>query len=105
MTEPKQTLVPSNVEQEAEPVVVVVSRGGEARTQKGRLRGRTAGRDLLTVVQKKENEEYMLDVQKGEKLGSSKSETRIGMEAVAIETIERKAEDLRMDHNKRQNWM
>jgi hypothetical protein len=43
VTEPKQTSIPSNVEPEGKPVVVVVWRGGEAIRQKGRLGGRAVG--------------------------------------------------------------
>jgi hypothetical protein len=35
ITEPGQTSIPSNAEPEAKPVVIVVSRGGESRKQKG----------------------------------------------------------------------
>jgi hypothetical protein len=107
ITEPRQTTIPSNVEREAKPVVAVVPRDGEARKQKGRLGGRTASRNLLGVVQKNENEEEMLDNQKRERYGGSKSETPIEMEAMAIETIERMAEDVRRDHRMGHNriWM
>jgi hypothetical protein len=36
ITEPGQTSIPSKVEPGVKPVVVMVSRGGEARRQKGR---------------------------------------------------------------------
>jgi hypothetical protein len=42
----------------------------------------------------------MLDIQRREESGSSKSETLIEMDSVAIETIERTAEDLRRDHER-----
>jgi hypothetical protein len=57
------------------------------------LGGRTVGQDLLGVVQKNEKEEEMLDIQKGEGYGSSKSQSAMEMKAMAIETIERTAED------------
>jgi hypothetical protein len=50
-----------------------------------------------------ESEEEMLDVQKRERSGGSKSEATTEMEAVVIETIERTAENLR--HKKGQNWI
>jgi hypothetical protein len=59
----------------------------------------------LGIVQKNENEEEMLDVQEREGSGCSKSETAIEMEPVAIETIERTAEDLHRDQKKGQNWI
>jgi hypothetical protein len=52
----------------------------------------------LGVVRKKENEEEMSDIQERENPDGSKSETLIEMEAFAIETIERTAEDLHRDH-------
>jgi hypothetical protein len=104
ITKPRQTSIPSNIEPEAKPVVVAMSWGGEARRQKGRLRGRRVGRDLMGVVQRNENEEEILDIQKMEGYDSSKSETLIKMET-AIETIERTVEDLCRDHKKGQNWI
>jgi hypothetical protein len=86
-------------------MVAVVSRVGEARRQKRRLGGRNVGQDLFGVVQKNENEEEMSDIQKREGSGGSKSETPIEMTAVAIETIERRAEDVRRDHKRGQNWI
>jgi hypothetical protein len=98
ITEPRQASIPSNVEPEAKPVIVVVSRGGEATRQKRRLRLRKVRRDLLGRLQKSENEEQMLDIQKREGSGDSKSQTPIEAKAVAIETIERTADDLLSDH-------
>jgi hypothetical protein len=72
---------------------------------KGRLGERMAGRDLLGVLQNKENEERMLDIQKRKGSGGSKSETPIEMKAVAIETIERRAKGVRSGHKKGQNWI
>jgi hypothetical protein len=103
ITEPRQTSVPSNVEPEAKLVVVVASWGGEARRQRVRLGGRAARRNLLGVVHKNENEKEMLDIQKREGSGCSKSEMPIGMKAAAMETMERTAEDLHGDHNTGQN--
>jgi hypothetical protein len=59
------------------------------------------------VVQKNEKEEELLDIQKREGSGGSKSETFIEMETVGIETIEKMAEDVRRDHRKGQSgiWM
>jgi hypothetical protein len=105
VTEPRQTSIPSNVEPEGKPAVGVVSYGGESRRQKQRLGGRTAGRDFLGVFQKKENEKEMLDIQKREGSGGSTSETPIDMQAAAIETMDRTAEDLRRNHKKGQNWV
>jgi hypothetical protein len=59
----------------------------------------------LGAIQKKENEKAMLDIQKREGSGGSKSETPRDMEAVAIETMQRTAEDLCRGHKKRQNWI
>jgi hypothetical protein len=59
VTESRQTSIPSNVEREAKPVVVVVPWGREARRQKWRLGRGTAGRDFLGVVQTNEDEEEM----------------------------------------------
>jgi hypothetical protein len=101
--EPRQTSIPSNVEQEAKPVVVLVSRGGEARRQKRRLGGREVGRGLLGVVQRKENEGEMLDIEKREGSGGSKSERLIEMDAVARERIEGTAKELRVAHRKGEN--
>jgi hypothetical protein len=89
ITEPSQTSIPSNAEAEGKTVVGMVSRGGEARRQKRRLKGRTAGPDSLGRVQKKENEEEMLDIQEREGSGVSKSDTPIEMEAAAIEPREK----------------
>jgi hypothetical protein len=50
ITERRHTSISLNVEQEAKPVVVVVSRGGEARTQKAPLGGTRIDRDSLGVV-------------------------------------------------------
>jgi hypothetical protein len=47
----------------------------------------------------------MLDIQEREMSGDSKSETPIEMEAVAIETIKRIAEDPRRDHKMGRNWI
>jgi hypothetical protein len=47
----------------------------------------------------------MLDIRKREEFGGLKSERPIEMETVAIETIEKTAEDLRIDHKKGQNWI
>jgi hypothetical protein len=105
IAEPRQALIPSNAELEAKRVVVVVSRGGEARRQKRRLGGRKVGRGLLGVLQRKENEEEMLDIEKSEGSGGSKSETLIEMEAVAIERIEGTPKDLRLAHKKVENWI
>jgi hypothetical protein len=77
-------------------MVAVAPRGGEARRQKRRLRGRTVGQDPLGVVQKNE---------KGEGSGSSKSQTAIEMKAVAIETIERTAEEFHSAGKTGQNWI
>jgi hypothetical protein len=60
---------------------------------------------LLGGVQTIEKEKECSDVEKSEESGRSKSETQIEMEAVAIEIIERVAEDLRRDHEKGQNWI
>jgi hypothetical protein len=49
-TEPSQPSIPSNLEREAKPVVVLASRSGEARRQKGRLGRGTVGRDWLAGV-------------------------------------------------------
>jgi hypothetical protein len=94
-TERRQASIPSNGEEEAKPVVVVVSRGGEARRQKGRLGG----------VQTKENEEEMLDIQEKEMSGNPKSERPIEMEAVAIERIERTVEGFHRNHKTGRNWI
>jgi hypothetical protein len=59
----------------------------------------------LGVVRRNENEEEMLDIQKREEPDDLKSETPIEMETVAVETIEKTAEYLRMDHKKGQNWI
>jgi hypothetical protein len=104
VTEPRQTPIPSNVELEAKPVVVVVARGGEARRQNPRLGGRKVGQHFLGVVQKNENEEEMLRSQKREASGSSKSEAPTEMKAAAIETIERTVEDLHRARKTGQNW-
>jgi hypothetical protein len=56
----------------------------------------------LRVVQKKENEEEMLDIQKREGFGISKSQTRIERNVVAIE---RTVQDLCMAHKKGQDWI
>jgi hypothetical protein len=74
VAEPKQTYIQSNVEPEAKSVVVVAWRGGEVRRQKGWLGGRTVGRDLLRAGRKQESEGKVLDVQKREGSGGSKSE-------------------------------
>jgi hypothetical protein len=103
VTEPRQASVPSNVEPEAKSVVVVASRDGEARKQKGRLGGITAGRDCLGVVQKNENEKEMVDIQKREESGGPKSKTPIEMEAVEIEAIESTGDNLCRDHKQGQN--
>jgi hypothetical protein len=97
IAEPRQTHIQSNAEPERKPVVTVVWGGGEAIRQKRRLGGRTVGRDLLGEVQKNENQDEMLDIQKGEEAAGSKSEPRISMKAVEIE---RTAEDLRMTHKR-----
>jgi hypothetical protein len=47
----------------------------------------------------------MLDIQKMEGSGGSKSEAPIEMEAAAIETMDGTAEDLRRNDKKRQNWV
>jgi hypothetical protein len=47
----------------------------------------------------------MFNIQRREGSDRWKSETPIDMEAVAIETIERTAEDLRRNHKKGQNWI
>jgi hypothetical protein len=49
----------------------------------------------LGIVQKKENEEEMLNIQRKEESGGLKSVTPMENEAVAIETMEGTAEDLR----------
>jgi hypothetical protein len=59
----------------------------------------------LGVGQKKENEEEMLDIQKRGGSRVSKSKTSIEIKAMAMETIQRTAEDLRRDHKKGQNWI
>jgi hypothetical protein len=105
VTERRRTSIPSNVEPEAKAVVAVASRGGEARSQKRRLRGRNVGHDLLGVVQKKENDEKMLDVQKREESGGSKSQTPIERKVMAIGTIEKTAEDLHRARKTGQNWI
>jgi hypothetical protein len=102
ITGPRQISIPLNVELEAKPIVVVVSRGGEIRWQKGQLGRRTAGRDLFGGVQKKENREVMPDIQKKERSGGSNSEASPEIE---IETIERTAKDLHRAPNPRQNWI
>jgi hypothetical protein len=56
-------------------------------------------------LQKKENEEEMLDIQRREGSGDSKSETLIGMKAVAMETVERAAEGLHRARKRGQNWI
>jgi hypothetical protein len=89
ITKPRQISIPSNVELEAKSVVVVVWRDGEARREKQELRGRQVGQAVLGVVQTKENEEEMLDIQKWEESSGSKSETPIEMKADATERIER----------------
>jgi hypothetical protein len=53
----------------------------------------------------KENEEEMFDIQKREESGGLKSETRIEMEGVAIETIERTPKDHSRAHKTGQNWI
>jgi hypothetical protein len=85
-------------------VVIMVSRAIEARRQKRRSGGRKVGQDLLGVVRKKGNEEEMLDIQKREQSGGSKSETPIEKKA-AIETMERTAKDLCIVHKKGQDWI
>jgi hypothetical protein len=102
ITEPRQTSIPLNVEPKAKPVVVVVSRGGEARRQKRQLGGRKAGQDFLGVVQKK-NEEEMPVIQKREGSGSSKSQTRIERKVVAVETMEKTPEGLHRARETGQN--
>jgi hypothetical protein len=68
VTEPRQTSIPSNVEPEAKPVVVVVSRGGEARRQRRRVGGRKAGQDLLGVVQRQRTKKRCQISRKGKDL-------------------------------------
>jgi hypothetical protein len=69
------------------------------------LGGRKVCHDLFGVVQKNENEEGMSDIQKREGSGGSKSETPKEMTAMAIETIERRVEDVNRDHKRGQNWI
>jgi hypothetical protein len=59
----------------------------------------------LRVVQKNENEEEMLEIQKREGSGGWKSEKPIEMKVVAIETIERTAEDLCLAHKTGESWI
>jgi hypothetical protein len=60
---------------------------------------------LFGGVQNIEKEEECTDTEKREGSGDSKSQTPIDREGMAIERIERTAEDLRMAHNNGQNWM
>jgi hypothetical protein len=105
VTKPRQTSILSNVEPEAKPVVVVVSRGGEARRQKRRLGGRKVVQDLLGLVKKNENEEQMLDIHKRDVFGGSKSQTPIERRVVAIETIEKTPEELHEARKMAQSWI
>jgi hypothetical protein len=57
----------------------------------------------LGVVQKNENEEEMLDIQKREESGGSKSKTPMEMEAVEIEALESTTDNLCRDHKQGQN--
>jgi hypothetical protein len=52
------------------------------------------------VVQKKENDEGILDIQQREGSGGLKSETPIEMELVVIETINRTTGYVRRDHER-----
>jgi hypothetical protein len=103
ITEPRLTYIPSNEEPEAKPVVVVASRGGEARRQKRSLRGRKVGQDFFGGFQKKEKEEKMLDVHKRKGSGGSKSRTPIERKVMAIGTMEKTAEDVHRARKTGQN--
>jgi hypothetical protein len=57
------------------------------------------------IVQKNENGEGNLVIQKREESGRANSKGHIKVEAVAIERIQIESQDLRRTHKKRQNWI
>jgi hypothetical protein len=75
---------------------------GEARRQKGRLKGRGGGPHSLRVVQKSEREAKDLNIQKREGPGSAMSQGHTDVEVSAIERIEMKAEYLCSDDRERE---
>jgi hypothetical protein len=75
----------------------VVWRGGEARRQKGRLGGRAVAPHFLGVVQKNDNEDECLDIEKMEGSGGGRRDWHIEAEIWAIERIERTGKHLRSD--------
>jgi hypothetical protein len=60
---------------------------------------------LLGGLQRIEKEEECSDIENREEPGSSKSQTSLEREGVAIERIERTAKDLGMAHKKGQKWI
>jgi hypothetical protein len=67
------------------------------------LKGKAVGPHLLGGFQKIENEEELSEIEKRDGSGSSKSQTLIERDELAIERIEKAAKDLCMAHKKGQN--
>jgi hypothetical protein len=91
-----------NAQLAAELVVALVCTGGEARRQKGRLKGRGGGPHSLRVVQKTEREAKGSNIQKREGPGGAMSQGHTDVEVWAIERIKMRAEHLCSDDRGRE---